>query len=102
MKKIFNMPTFIVDIYTWAKADYKARPGRFVLEVLAWLTSIACSVTMAITIPFPPFMILYPMFIAQCAVFGWAAWTRRSFGMVGNYALLVSIDSFALARLLLG
>jgi hypothetical protein len=96
------MPTFIVDIYTWAKADYKVNPVRFCLEMLAWAASIGCSITMALTIPHPPFMILYPMFIAQCTVFGWAAYTRRSFGMVGNYALLVSIDSIALIRLFLG
>jgi len=96
------MPTFIVDIYTWAKADFKDHPVRFTLEVLAWMTSIACSITMALTVPHPPFMILYPLFIMQCAVFGWASYTRRSFGMLGNYALLVSIDSFALVRLFLG
>jgi hypothetical protein len=99
---MFKVPMFISDIYVWAKADYKAYPTRFILEVLSWMTSIACSVTMALTIPFPPFMILYPLFIMQCSIFGWAAWTRRSFGMVGNYALLVSIDSIALARLFLG
>jgi hypothetical protein len=63
--------------------------------------SIACSITMAITVPNPPFLILYPLFIIQCAIFGWAAWTRRSTGMVANYLLLVSIDSIALARLII-
>ena len=57
---------------------------------------------MALTIPHPPFLLLYPMFIAQCAVFGWAAWTRKSFGMLGNYTLMVSIDCVALVRLILG
>ena len=93
---------FILDIYTWAKADYHQKPLRFILEVLAWAASIACSVTMAMTIPNPPFLVLYPLFITQCTVFGWAAWTRRSFGMVGNYLLLVSIDSVALFRLIQG
>jgi hypothetical protein len=43
---------------------------------------------------------LYPLFIFQCAIFCWAAWTRRSTGMVANYLLLVTIDSIALIRLL--
>ena len=96
------MIDIIKSIYAYAVADFKDNPVRFILEMLAWLTSIACSVTMALTIPHPPFMILYPMFISQCMVFGWAAWTRKSFGMVGNYMLLVSIDTVALIRLFLG
>lgn len=88
------------NIYTWAKNDYKDWPTRFVLEISAWIMSIGCAVCMAITIPNPPFLILYPIFIAQCCVFGWAAWTRKSTGMVANYALLVTIDCIGLIRLI--
>ena len=70
------------------------------MEVVAWVMSIACSVIMMLTVPNPPFLLLYPMFITQCAIFGWAAWTRNSFGMLANYALLVTIDSIALMRLM--
>jgi hypothetical protein len=54
---------------------------------------------MMLTVPTPPFLILYPLFIAQCAIFAWAAWTRKSLGMLANYMLLVSIDSVALFRM---
>lgn len=54
---------------------------------------------MMLTVPTPPFLILYPLFITQCAIFGWAAWSRQSFGMLANYLLLVTIDSIALARM---
>ena len=90
----------VIGIYDWAKNDFRTWPLRFILEITAWFLSIACSVTMALTVPNPPFLILYPLFIIQCAIFGWAAWTRRSTGMVANYLLLVSIDSIALIRLL--
>jgi hypothetical protein len=40
------------------------------------------------------------LFITQCAIFAWAAWTRKSTGMVSNYLLLVTIDVIALIRLL--
>ncbi len=96
------MIDIIKGIYAYAVADFKDHPLRFILEMLAWAASIGCSITMALTIPHPPFMILYPLFISQCAVFGWSAYTRKSFGMVGNYMLLVSIDSIALIRLFLG
>ena len=91
---------FIKGVYRWAKHDFHEWPLRFVLEITAWFLSIACSVTMALTVPTPPFLILYPLFIFQCAIFGWAAWTRRSTGMVANYLLLVTIDSIALIRLI--
>ena len=91
----------IVEIYNWAKRDYQEWPLRFILEITAWAMSIACSVTMALTVPNPPFLILYPIFIVQCAIFGWAAKTRGSSGMVANYLLLVTIDSIALARLII-
>ena len=95
------MLEIVSNIITWIKNDWRSNPVRCVLEVLAWFLSIGCSFTMMLTVPNPPFLILYPLFIAQCAIFGWAAWTRRSTGMVANYLLLVSIDSIALAKMLI-
>ena len=91
----------IEDIWRWICEDYHSWPLRFAAEVTAWMISVGCSVVMAITIPHPPFLILYPLFIAGCGMMAWAAWTRRSFGMLANYVLLVTIDTVGLARLLL-
>jgi hypothetical protein len=91
----------VAGIYRWARTDFQVWPTRFILEILAWFLSIGCAVTMALTLPNPPFLILYPLFITQCAIFGWAAWTRRSTGMVANYLLLVTIDVTGLIRLLM-
>jgi hypothetical protein len=91
----------VQNIYQWAKQDFEVWPTRFVLEITAWFLSIGCAVTMALTLPHPPFLILYPLFITQCAIFVWAAWTRRSTGMVANYMLLVTIDIIGLTRLLM-
>ena len=95
------MNDILVGIRDWIRDDFKSNPLRCILEILAWALSIGCSVTMAITVPNPPFLILYPLFITQCAIFGWAAWTRRSSGMLANYILLVTIDSIALIRMLM-
>lgn len=89
------------DIVAWAKKDYAEFPIRFIFEIIAWAVSIGCSITMALTVPNPPFLVLYPLFITQCIIFCWAAWTRRSTGMVANYLLLVTIDSVALARMII-
>lgn len=88
-------------IISWIKHDHESWPLRFYLEVLAWFASIGCAVWMGITLPNPPFAILYPLFISQCIIFGWAAWTRKSFGMVANYLLLASIDLIAYVRFIL-
>jgi len=95
------MRELLQGIVNWIREDWKSNPLRCVLEVLAWFLSIGCSFTMMLTVPNPPFLILYPLFITQCAIFGWAAWTRRSSGMLANYLLLVTIDTVALIRMLI-
>jgi hypothetical protein len=86
-------------VANWIREDWRSNPVRCALEILAWLLSIGCAFTMMLTVPTPPFLILYPLFITQCAIFAWAAWTRRSSGMLANYLLLVTIDSVALIRM---
>lgn len=94
------MNDILLDIYDWIVEDYKAHPFRFVIEVLAWVISIGCSIAMAVTVPNPPLMVLYPFWIAGCAMYAWAAHNRKSFGMLANYLLLVTIDSIGLIRML--
>lgn len=94
------MNDILLDTFKWIKDDYSSHRVRFILELLAWAISIGCSITMALTVPHPPLHILYPIWITGCAIYGWAAWTRRSFGMLANYMLLVTIDSVGLIRML--
>ena len=95
------MIDIVNNVWLWIREDYRSWPLRFVAEFTAWLISVGCAVVMAITIPHPPFLILYPLFIAGCGMMAWADWTRRSFGMLANYVLLVTIDTIGLTRLLL-
>lgn len=95
------MLNIVRGIANWVREDWHSNPVRCVLEILAWFLSIGCAFTMMLTVPNPPFLVLYPLFILQCAIFAWAAWTRRSSGMLANYLLLVTIDSVALARMLI-
>ena len=85
----------------WIKDDYHTHPFRFGIELMAWAISIGCSITMAVTVPTPPLPILYPIWITGCSLYAWASWTRRSFGMLANYLLLVSIDSIGLVRMII-
>ena len=94
------MNDILNDIFDWIKNDYKTNKFRFCVEVVAWGISIGCSITMAITVPHPPLLALYPIWIAGCAMYAWASYTRRSFGMLGNYILLTTIDTIGLIRML--
>lgn len=84
----------------WIKDDYRSNRVRFAVELLAWAVSIGCSITMALTVPNPPLLALYPVWIAGCAMYAWASYTRKSFGMLANYILLTTIDTVGLIRML--
>lgn len=95
------MNDILLNTFAWIKDDYRTHPVRFVMELLAWAISIGCSLTMAITVPNPPLLILYPIWISGCAIYAWAAYTRKSFGMLANYILLTTIDTVGLLRMVL-
>ena len=85
----------------WIQDDWRSYKLRFVIELLAWAISIGCALTMALTVPEPPLLALYPIWMLGCAMYAWAAYTRKSFGMLANYLLLTTIDAIGLVRLLL-
>ena len=94
------MNEILYNVFDWIKNDWRSNRFRFCVELLAWFISIGCSITMAVTVPNPPLISLYPVWILGCSLYMWAAFTRKSFGMVANYLLLVSIDSVGLVRML--
>jgi len=94
------MNNILLNTFDWIRDDFKSNRIRFVVELFAWAISIGCSITMALTVPAPPLLALYPVWILGCALYAWASSTRKSFGMLANYILLVSIDSVGLARML--
>lgn len=86
--------------FDWIRDDWRSNKFRFIIELLAWAISIGCSITMAITVPNPPLLALYPIWILGCAMYAWAAYTRKSFGMLANYILLTTIDTVGLVRMI--
>jgi hypothetical protein len=95
------MNDLVHGIFVWIKDDFRSHPFRFFIELLAWAISIGCSITMALTVPTPPLLALYPIWILGCSLYAWAAYTRKSFGMLANYVLLTTIDSIGLARMII-
>ena len=94
------MLNILGEVFRWIQDDYRTHRFRFVVELLAWAISIGCSITLALTVPTPPLLAMYPIWILGCSMYAWAAYTRKSFGMLANYLLLVTIDSVGLARML--
>jgi hypothetical protein len=94
------MNDLVYGLFDWIRDDWISNRFRFIVELLAWAISIGCSVTMAFTVPNPPLLILYPVWIAGCALYAWAAFTRKSFGMLANYILLTTVDTIGLIRML--
>ncbi len=90
----------VSSILQWIKDDWASNRIRFIIEITAWAASIGCAITMAVTVPNPPLLILYPIWIAGCAMYAWAAWSRKSFGMLANYILLTTIDTIGLVRMI--
>lgn len=95
------MNDLFLNTFSWIKDDFRSYPIRFVIECFAWGISIGCSITMALTVPTPPLLVMYPIWIFGCGLYAWAAFSRKSFGMLANYMLLVTIDSVGLARMLM-
>ncbi len=94
------MNDILSGIFNWIKEDWSSNRVRFTLEVVAWALSIGCSIIMAFTVPNPPLLLLYPLWITGCAIYSWCAYSRRSFGMLANYMLLTTIDTVGLVRIL--
>jgi hypothetical protein len=95
------MNDILLNTFDWIRDDFKSNRTRFVIELLAWGISIGCSIVMALTVPTPPLLALYPVWILGCGLYAWASWTRKSFGMLANYILLTTIDSVGLIRMLM-
>jgi hypothetical protein len=95
------MNDIFISTLQWIRDDFKSNPFRFFVELLAWGISIGCAIVMAATVPNPPLIVLYPIWILGCSLYAWAAFTRKSFGMLANYLLLVTIDITGLIRMIL-
>lgn len=93
------MNNLLINTFSWIKDDWYSNKFRFIIEFLAWAISIGCAIAMALTVPNPPLLILYPIWILGCAMYAWASYTRKSVGMLANYLLLVTIDIVGLVRM---
>lgn len=88
-------------VLSYIKKDYEENPLRCILEIVGWFGSVGCALGMTYFLPNPPLLPLYTIWVVSTMIYSWAAWTRGSFGMLANYALLFCIDSVGLSKLVL-
>lgn len=93
------MNDILISTADWIREDHNSNPFRFGVEVLAWIMSIGAAVLFALTVPAVPFVLYLSITITGCAMYAWASWTRKSFGMLANYILLTTIDTVGLLRM---
>lgn len=91
----------ISNIINYIRRDYEEYPLRCILEIVGWFGSVGCALGMTLFLPDPPLLQLYCIWVASTLIYAWAAWTRGSFGMLANYALLFCIDMVGLIKLAL-
>jgi hypothetical protein len=84
----------------WIVKDWRSNKIRFVVETIAWALSIGAAILFAVTVPNIPFVLYLAITVTSCGMYAWAAWTRRSFGMLANYMLLTGIDTVAFMKAL--
>ena len=95
------MNALLKQTFDWIREDWNSNSFRFCVELLAWAMSIGSAVLFALTVPNVPFVFYLCITISGCAIYAWAAWTRKSVGMLANYILLTAIDTVGLIRMLI-
>ena len=68
------MNNHLLNIWEWIREDFKSNGFRFCLEVVAWILSVGCALTMAITVPDPPLKYLYIPWVTSTATYAWCAY----------------------------
>ena len=88
------MKDILVKTFAWIKEDWESDKFRFIIEFIGWVISIVSALVMAITAPNPPLLWMYPVWMIGVILYGWAAWSRKSFSMLANAILLTIIDIY--------
>lgn len=84
----------------YVRNDWESSPTRTILELYGWAASTFSSIIFALTVPNPPFMILYPLWLSALFALTYCAFTRGSVGMVALNVSMILIDLLGYGRLI--
>lgn len=80
--------------------DWQTNPWRVVGEIYGWIISGISSLVFAMTVPNPPFLLLYPLWLSGLFVMITCVKSRGSTGLLALYITLAVIDTVGFIRLL--
>jgi hypothetical protein len=95
------LKTKFAETLAWIKSDFRSHPWRLAGETYNWGASCVTAIWFAATVPNPPFLILYPLWLTGIAIMIACAYSRGSFGMTMLYSSMACIDLVGYLRLLL-
>ena len=84
----------------WIIDDFNSHPWRLLGECYNWTVSVIVAIIFAITVPFPPLAVLYPMWLSGLFIMIFCAYSRKSFGILMGCSSMAFIDSIGYIRLL--
>jgi cytochrome bd-type quinol oxidase subunit 1 len=96
------MNKLITVTIAWIKEDWASNHIRCVLEILAWFMSVGANVMFMLTVPHVPFLAYLTLTVLSSAIFAWSLWTRGSLGGLANYGFIVTVDTIALTKVIIG
>jgi hypothetical protein len=89
------------EVFTdYVRRDWASSPVRVILELYGWFMTTSSSLIFAFTVPHPPFMLLYPIWLTALAALTYCALSRGSVGMVALNISMIVIDLIGYGRLL--
>ena len=96
------MPRWLRDGIDYVKRDWDDNPWRVAGEMYNWFTSVTSSAIFALTVPTPPFLLLYPLWLSGLIVMIFCARSRGSTGILAVCLSMLAMDSIGIIRLMMG
>ena len=84
----------------YVKRDWDSHPTRVIAELYGWAVSTGSSIVFALTVPNPPFMLMYPLWLSALFALTFCAASRGSVGMVALNISMMIIDMIGYGRLI--
>jgi hypothetical protein len=92
---------WLSDCIGYIKRDWASNPWRAAGETYNWCTSGISSAIFAATVPNPPFLMLYPLWLSGLVVMIFCAKSRGSTGMLALCCTMLAMDLIGFMRLLI-
>ena len=87
-------------LWAFIQRDFHEHPWRLAGECYNWLVSVVVAIIFAATVPNPPLIILYPIWLSGLFIIIACAKSRGSFGLLMGASSMALIDTIGYIRLL--